>query len=64
MLVCGKPAITDLHLTDLLSVMLWQFRSSRILLPGDCSTFAAMFGFYEFVSRYFLSPKLIESKNK
>ena len=33
-------------------------------VAGDLFYVAAMFGIYEFVSRYFLSPKLIESKNK
>ena len=33
-------------------------------VAGDLFYVAAMFGIYEFVSRYFLSPKLVESKNK
>jgi hypothetical protein len=31
---------------------------------GDLFYAASMFGIYEFVSRYFLNPKLAESKNK
>jgi predicted PurR-regulated permease PerM len=33
-------------------------------VAGDLFYVAAMFGIYEFVSRYFLNPKLVESENK
>ncbi len=33
-------------------------------VAGDLFYVAAMFGIYEFVSKYFLNPKLVESKNK